>query len=62
MKMMNTFAVGAFFGTLGMIPMTANAATLYNGWQYATDNLSDADGGTQYDMRSMAISTIGGTT
>ena len=61
MKSFRHVALGTIIGVAGLTPVTANAATLYNNWQYALDSIGDVDGGPEYDMRGMAYTTVGNT-
>lgn len=56
-KMMAILAIAA--GTL--TPVSSQAGTLYNGWNYAIDSLNDGSGGSMYEYRGLAFKELGDT-
>lgn len=51
----------AGIATVAIAPGNANAAVLYNGWNYAIDSFNDGSGGTGFEERALAFRQIGQT-
>lgn len=61
MKRYGKWIAGIALSTLCLTAKTANAAILYNSWNYAIDSLDDGSGGTSYEINGLAYKRTGNT-